>query len=59
MPIPRSPLTMTADLLKFVGAGGFARVVGANVLVWDSNIDGMATWGLGTFGPTCVIAGVE
>ena len=31
-PIPRSPLTITADFDKFVGAGGLARVDGARLL---------------------------
>ena len=32
-PTPLSPLTITADLLRFVGAGGFASVDGAKLLL--------------------------
>ena len=36
IPIPLSPVSMMAVELKLVGAGGFARVLGANVLVGSS-----------------------
>ena len=56
MPIPRSPLTMTADLLRFVGAGGFASVEGARVLGGVSRGGGIIDV-FEIFGPDCVIVG--
>lgn len=40
-PTPRSPLTITAAALRFVGAGGLAKVFGANVLVGKSRMLGI------------------
>ena len=36
IPMPRSPVRMIAVELRLVGAGGFASVLGANVLVGSS-----------------------
>ena len=37
-PTPLSPLTITAAALRFVGAGGLAKVLGASVLIGSSRI---------------------
>ena len=36
IPMPRSPVRMMAVELRLVGAGGFASVLGANVLIGSS-----------------------
>lgn len=50
MPIPFSPFMITAVELRFVGAGGTARVLGANVLTGKSRMRGIEVTGLRSVG---------
>lgn len=55
IPIPFSPLMITAVELRFVGAGGLAKVLGANVLTGKSRMRGNEVPGLRSVGISGIV----